>query len=918
MPIDHVHALPPGTRFEEYRLDAVLGAGGFGITYRAYDANLDKFVAIKEYLPSEFATRAERYTVVPQSSTDAQDYHWGLNRFLDEARTLARFKHSHLNQVHRFFESNGTAYMVLEYVEGETLADKLTRDRQLPEESLRRLLEEVLSGLAEMHEAGYVHRDIKPGNLMLREEDGSAVVLDFGAARQAVGQRSKAITSILTPGYAPVEQYDGKVDRVGAWTDIYALGMVAYRCISGISDSELPDAVARMLAHTRGEAVLLPATEAGKGQHNPRLLEAIDWAMEVDEHDRPQTVGEWQRALAGGGRGKGLAGPAGKPTTKPAKAATRRTSMSWSGAVLMLVTGALMAGGAWWTWQHYPEWFGRVTDNVLELTEQAMPADVTGGSPQKTETEETDEAVTDTEEPPQPDTAVASTGGTEPEVEPQATDPAEAVPAEEDEVARLLVAAEANLKAMRLTSPEWNNAWGNYQRILELAPAHPDAIAGMEQVIESYMTLFDAAVDEEGFDKASDYLATIRDLYPDYPALADGAGRLEAAKQAQADRLAKVKAIREFLESFETALRRNALDEAARYLDRIREMDSGVPVLAEAEQRLAEARTAEAARQAEQAARDRAEAARHAEQFEEALREGNLDQADRHLSRVQSLHPAALDVAAAEQRLAGAREAEQERRRQAEEAARKAEQERQRREVAASVKEIADNMVEIPKGRFRMGDMGGDEYDSEKPVHRVTVPAFKMGKFEVTFAQWDACVADGGCGGYRPDDEGWGRGNRPVINVSWDDVQGFIAWLNDKTGGNFRLPTEAEWEYATRAGSTTEYSWGNSIGSNRANCYEDCGDRWESTAPVGSFSANAWGLHDMHGNVSERVQDCYNDSYVGASSDGGAWESGDCSRRVIRGGSWFHDRWSLRSASRLRYARSGRSYFQGFRLAQDK
>ena len=270
MPIDHVNALPPGTRFEEYRLDTVLGAGGFGITYRAYDANLDKFVAIKEYLPVEFATRTEASTVVPHSNADAQDYHWGLTRFLDEARTLARFDHPHLNRVYRFFESNGTAYMVLEYVHGETLADRLSWEAYMEEAALQRLLDEVLSGLAVMHEAGYVHRDIKPGNLMLREEDGSAVVLDFGAARQAVGQRSKPITSILTPGYAPVEQYDGKVDRVGAWTDIYALGMVAYRCISGLGDNELPDAVARMLAHTREEAVLLPATEAGKGKYSPK------------------------------------------------------------------------------------------------------------------------------------------------------------------------------------------------------------------------------------------------------------------------------------------------------------------------------------------------------------------------------------------------------------------------------------------------------------------------------------------------------------------------------------------------------------------------------------------------------------------------------------------------------------------------
>ena len=256
MPIDHVNALPPGTRFEEYRLDAALGAGGFGITYRAYDANLDKFVAIKEYLPVEFATRTAASTVVPHSDADAQDYHWGLTRFLDEARTLARFDHPHLNKVHRFFESNGTAYMVLEYVQGETLADRLSREPYLEEPALQRLLEEVLSGLAVMHEAGYVHRDIKPGNLMLREEDGSAVVLDFGAARQAVGRRSKAITSILTPGYAPIEQYDSKADDVGPWSDIYALGMVAYRCISGISDSELPDAVTRGRTQRKGQVDL--------------------------------------------------------------------------------------------------------------------------------------------------------------------------------------------------------------------------------------------------------------------------------------------------------------------------------------------------------------------------------------------------------------------------------------------------------------------------------------------------------------------------------------------------------------------------------------------------------------------------------------------------------------------------------------
>ncbi len=235
-------------------------------------------------------------------------------------------------------------------------------------------------------------------------------------------------------------------------------------------------------------------------------------------------------------------------------------------------------------------------------------------------------------------------------------------------------------------------------------------------------------------------------------------------------------------------------------------------------------------------------------------------------------------------------------------------------------------MVSIPAGTFRMGDLSGEGYGWEQPVHSVAVLAFKLGKYEVTFAQWDACVADGGCNGYTPydDDAGrgwdWSRDDLPVNGVSWDDAQSFIDWLNEKTGGNYRLPTEAEWEYAARAGSKTKYSWGDDVGSYRANC-NGCGSPWADyylPAPTGSFPANAWGLHDMHGNVSEWVQDCYNESYEGAPSDGSAWTSGDCGIRVFRGGSWGNNPGGLHSADRFRYARSYRDYILGFRLAQDE
>ena len=244
--------------------------------------------------------------------------------------------------------------MVLEYIHGETLASRLGREPRLSEETLLRLLEEVLSGLAVIHEAGYVHRDVKPGNLMLREEDGSAVLLDFGAARQAVGQRSKSITSILTPGYAPIEQYDSKADDVGPWSDIYALGMVAYKCISGAGDGELPDAVTRGRTQRKGGVDLASAVEAGRGRYDPRLLAAIDWAIEVDEESRPQGVSEWSESLAGGVSKKRTARSARKPATRSAKPpTTERTGMSWSSMALTVVIVVLLGASAWQGWRLY-------------------------------------------------------------------------------------------------------------------------------------------------------------------------------------------------------------------------------------------------------------------------------------------------------------------------------------------------------------------------------------------------------------------------------------------------------------------------------------------------------------------------------------------------------------------------------------
>ena len=297
---DHHNALPAGYRLGEYEIQTVLGSGGFGVTYKAHDHNLDKQVAIKEYLPPEFAVRDGRTTVKPKSSASKDDYAWGLDRFLDEARALARFDHPHINKVYRFFKDNGTAYLVLEYVEGDMLSELLKSKGRFNEAGVRRMLDELLDGLDKVHRAGYIHRDIKPANIIFRR-DGSAVLLDFGAARQAIGQRSQMITSILTPGYAPVEQYLNTADAMGAWSDLYSLGVVAYRCLVGGDESVVIDAPSRAHYAQRGESEkdMQSAAEVGKGNYSDGLLKAIDWAMKVDERERPQSVGELRAVLAG-------------------------------------------------------------------------------------------------------------------------------------------------------------------------------------------------------------------------------------------------------------------------------------------------------------------------------------------------------------------------------------------------------------------------------------------------------------------------------------------------------------------------------------------------------------------------------------------------------------------------------------------
>lgn len=335
----HRAALPEGTRVEEFEFHRVLGHGGFGITYLGWDLHLDMAVAIKEFLPTDLVVREGGLSVLPRTESDRDDYEWGLDRFLDEARILARFKHHNIIQVHRFFRAHGTAYIVMEYAEGETLGEHLDGKGTLLQPDIEGIVFPLLEGLGLVHGASFLHRDIKPANIIIRD-DGSPVLIDFGAARQAIGIKSRSVTSIVTPGYAPIEQYSTKGNQ-GPWTDIYALGGVAYKCLTGHAPVDAAERVQddRLIGWTNEIRDV-----------EPQFLQAVDWALAFKQSDRPQSIMEWRAALEGRTIPVGQRTArddadqteyeaAGRPEQEPAEPKPRRPRKSGGSATKWIISG---------------------------------------------------------------------------------------------------------------------------------------------------------------------------------------------------------------------------------------------------------------------------------------------------------------------------------------------------------------------------------------------------------------------------------------------------------------------------------------------------------------------------------------------------------------------------------------------------
>ena len=721
---EHASGLGAGVHIGEYEIVRELGFGGFGVTYLARDRVLERLVAVKEYFPMDWGTRRTDGTMGPRTSASSKDYAWGLERFVDEARALARLDHPGIVKVYRVVEAGGTAYMVMEYVEGRSLAEELQVSGPMPEARVRGLLSGLAEGLGAVHAAGLVHRDIKPANVMLRSRDASPILIDFGAAREHMGRQSRSITAVLTPGYAPIEQYSAK-GRQGPWTDVYALGALAYAALSGRAPE---DATERML-----EDRLVPVDAASATPVSGGLARAVEAALAVDMRQRPQDTGEWLALLSEGGVGTvGEAIVAGRGIAAAPEADT---------------------GSKGWT-------AGAGTNPAPAEEKSVAPAN--GGPARRARRR----------------------------VSPVAVGGAAAV--------LLGVVAFAVLGRGGDSVADWESG-------------EAELGLGVEDRILVQRGLLEAGYDPGEWDGLV------------------GTGTRGALREWQ----------------------------AARDLDATGYLTAAT---AEVLRTVGEQVVADSVAEAEQVA---------------AAVSDSIGRAEADAQRL---------AAAAERRRPG----------------------REFRDCGT-----CPEMVVVPSGSYTMGSPASEagRDGDEGPRRRVTIGyTLAVGVYEVTFAEWDACVGAGGCGGYRPEDEGWGRGSRPVINVSWEDAREYVRWLSRETGEGYRMLSESEWEYVARAGTTTARYWGESeSGQCRyGNGYDqtgeaerdldrdfvDCSDGYAETAPVGVYEANAFGLHDVLGNVWEWKRDCWNESYSGAPSDGSAWMSGDCSRRVLRGGSWLDFRGS--------------------------
>ena len=501
--------LPEGYLLLWYVIKSVLGQGGFGVTYLAVDTNLDRLVAIKEYMPIEFSIRDAKSTVHPRTGQMSDIFQWGLKRFLSEGKTLARFKHPNIIRVHSVFEHNNTAYMVMEYEQGEDLAGLFERGLYRSEEELMNITLPILDGLSRVHQADFIHRDIKPANICIRE-DSSPVLLDFGSARQALSGEAQAMTTLVTRGYTPFEQYNDAKGEQGPCSDIYAMGATLYM---GITGKPPVDALVRGAAVLNNqEDPLEPLSKVAAGRYSEGFLNAVDEALRFHLEDRPQNVESWRELLP-----RGRERPSDDKTRIQPRAPAQSTAVPLDRTVIQQGVRASASD----IQSH------RRTAEEIPASQGRTKTKRVGFSPHKL-------------------TAILLLMASAALVIVGAIylnrDRDEN---EVDGITQMLDQADLAFAASRLTSPEGNNALEGYQHVLEQEPGNAKAKQGIDNILLYYLQLIERGFERNQLNQASENLTIAERIQPGNQSVAQF--RLELEEKLKAGE--KSSLITQFLEA---------------------------------------------------------------------------------------------------------------------------------------------------------------------------------------------------------------------------------------------------------------------------------------------------------------------------------------------------------------------------------
>ncbi|WP_082897262.1 bifunctional serine/threonine-protein kinase/formylglycine-generating enzyme family protein [Thalassotalea crassostreae] len=847
-----------------YEIKELIGQGGMGVVYRAFDKNRDADIAIKMLLPQLTKNESAK------------------QRFLEEARLSSQLSHPNIVNVFDVQIDNDLCFLTMELLEGQELRAYLTNlntlKQDMPIDEAKRIISELLTALEHAHQTT-VHRDIKPENIWLMP-NGQIKLMDFGIARlMSTTQRTQTGAATGTAYYMAPEQLQGK--DVDARADLYAVGVLLYEMLTG----QIPmGRFASAIEHRK---------EIGKG-----LSSVIDQVLEVNPEQRFASASLLNQAIAQGKQGK---------AKKRQKANHQLTQQGPNKGVIAAVILLFVIGLGFAGVNGHLD-FLKPIDKELIAQQKGEIAKLQGEI--KTYKKRLDNAERNLK----------------------------------SEVKDAQRSGASNLKHLE----HWYRITQDYLFLSSLTTELEGELSQAELLLREGAAN-SLALAKDSFVKVND---GYKKMWKEFSAAEDTLSSNEKSEQIKSNWLATKKRLQiakaneatqaekllsdakslerqgEFADALTThsegqALYLKAIDLASNYDEAKNNSTKAKSAWLKhqktykltAPQEIAEANASE------KNALNEAQAGKLLIAKQEWIKAHDLfikakgccqDQ----IASVKAKWQKAADEKSARDKTAREKATKEKIARE------KATKEKIAREKAAREKasiaklkaSIKDQLIAIPVGNFQMGSNSGNR--SEKPVHRVSINAFYMQAHEVTWNQYQPCIDAGVCANVS--DAGWGKGNRPMIHVSWNDIQNYINWLNKQGVGTFRLPSEAEWEYAARAGTSTKYSWGDSVGNNRANC-GGCGSQWDDikTAPVKSFSANGFGLYDMHGNVWEWVQDCYNDGYHGAPSNGSAWQSGSCDRRVVRGGSWLDFPLHLRSATRHRFTADGRGNILGFRLVQD-